>query len=71
MKQEAKNRFHAREAEEFLKAPQVPLLFPIYGARMMAEGLHGFNEGVNVEGELLKDVRFVWLLKLRMDYRIY
>lgn len=25
---------------------------------MMAEGLHGFNEGVNVGGELLKDVRF-------------
>ena len=35
-----------------------PLLFSIYAERMMAEALDGINEGVNVGGELRKDVRF-------------
>ena len=35
-----------------------PLLFSIFVERMVTEGLDNINEGVNVGGELVADVRF-------------
>ena len=35
-----------------------PLLFSIFAERMMVEALDGVDEGLNVEGSLLKDIRF-------------
>ena len=35
-----------------------PLLFNIYGEAMMVEAMEGIEEGIKIEGKLLKDVRF-------------
>ena len=65
MKQEAVVRIMNEESEPCAIGRGVrqgctlsPLLFSIFAERMVAEGRDNINEGVNVGGELVTDVRF-------------
>ena len=65
MKQEAVVRIMNEESEPCAIGRGVrqgctlsPLLFSIFAERMVAEGLDNINEGTNVGGELVTDVRF-------------
>ena len=65
MKQEAVVRIMNEESEPCAIGRGVrqgctlsPLLFSIFAERIVAEGLDNINEGVNVGGELVTDIRF-------------
>jgi hypothetical protein len=65
MKQETIVRIDGEESEAGVigrgnrqGCPLSPLLFSAYAETMMAEAMESIQEGINVGGELLKDVRF-------------